>query len=118
MRIAIAVIVFTAVIVTGLLGEQKEAPKPIEVQGEIVDLHCHSSRGASGEKHAGCAEACISRGVPAGLVAADGIIYLLLDEKMTSVKDRIVGKVGRPVTVSGTVTEVGGLKILKATGIE
>jgi hypothetical protein len=118
MRIAAAVVIFMAIIVTGLLAQQKETAKPVAIQGEIVDLHCHSSRGASGEKHAGCAEACISRGVPAGLVTTDGVIYLLLDEKMTSVKDRIAGKVGKPVTVSGTVTEVGGMKIVKATKID
>lgn len=119
MRIATAVVIFMAIIVTGLLAQpNEEAAKQVAIQGEIVDLHCHSSRGASGEKHAGCAEACISRGVPAGLVTTDGVIYLLLDEKMTSVKDRIAGKVGKAVTVSGTVTEVGGMKIVKATKID
>lgn len=115
-RIALVLIVLLASPMV-FAGDEAKA-KSVNIRGEIVDLHCHSSRGASGEKHSGCAEACIGRGVPAGLVGEDGEVYLLIDEKMTSIKDRVAGKVGKPVTVVGTLSEVGGLKILKATSIE
>ncbi|HVR38992.1 MAG TPA: hypothetical protein VMU84_07835, partial [Thermoanaerobaculia bacterium] len=46
----------------------RAADDPVTITGEVVDLHCYTTRGAHGEEHAGCANACISRGVPAGLV--------------------------------------------------
>lgn len=58
-----------------LASVAEDSPKPVTIpvtiKGEVVDLHCHITRGASGEKHAGCAEACISRGVPAGGCASN-----------------------------------------------
>jgi len=92
--------------------------EPVTITGELVDLHCYTTRGAQGETHAGCANACISRGVPAGLVAEDGTLYLLLDEKPFSVKDKVAGKAGKKVTARGTVVERGGMKALQITSIE
>ena len=88
------------------------------IVGQVVDLHCYTTRGAEGETHAGCANACISRGVPAGLVAEDGTLYLLLDEKPFSVKEKVAGKAGKKVTARGTVVERGGMKALQMTSIE
>lgn len=118
MRSRVALILIVLLTVPVLFAGDEAKAKSVTLRGEIVDLHCNSSRDASGEKHSGCAEACIGRGVPAGLVVENGDVYLLIDEKMTSIKDRVAGKVGKPVMVVGTLSEVGGLKILKVTSIE
>lgn len=96
----------------------EDTPKPVTLKGEVVDLHCHITRGAAGEKHAGCAEACISRGVPAGFLAENGTLYVLLDEKMISVKDKVAGKVGKPLTASGFIVEKDGLRLFKLVSLE
>jgi type 1 fimbria pilin len=90
----------------------------VTMTGEIVDLHCYTSRGARGEEHAGCANACISRDVPAGFLAGDGTLYLLVNEKPVSVKDRIAGKAGKKVTVRGKVVEKSGVKALQLASVE
>jgi hypothetical protein len=94
------------------------AADEVTLSGEIVDLHCYTSRGAHGEEHAGCSNACISRDVPAGLLAEDGTLYLLINEKPVSVKEKIAGKAGKKVTAKGKVVERSGVKALQLTSVE
>ncbi|HEX6098800.1 MAG TPA: hypothetical protein VF432_20965 [Thermoanaerobaculia bacterium] len=101
-----------------LLAFTASAADEVTLTGEIVDLHCYTSRGAHGEEHAGCANACISRDVPAGLLAADGTLYLLINEKPVSVKEKIAGKAGKKVTAKGKVVERSGVKALQLTSVE
>lgn len=90
----------------------------VTMKGEIVDLHCYTSRGEKGEAHAGCANACISRDVPAGFIAEDGTLYLLVNEKSVSVKEKVAGRAGKPVKVTGKVVERSGMKALQLTSVE
>ena len=92
--------------------------KTVTLTGEIVDLHCYTSRGAHGEEHAGCSNACISRDVPAALLTEDGTLYLLLNEKAVSVKEKIAGKAGKNVTVHGKVVERSGVRALQLSSVE
>ena len=86
------------------------AADEVSIAGEIVDLHCYTSRGAHGEEHAGCSNACISRDVPAGFLAENGTLYLLVNEKPNSVKEK--------VTVKARVVEKGGVKVLQLVSVE
>ncbi len=90
----------------------------VELKGEIVDLHCYTARDAKGEEHAGCSNACISRDVPAGLLADDGTLYLLINEKPVSVKEKVAGKAGKKVTAKGKVVERSGMKALQLVSVE
>ncbi len=90
----------------------------VSMKGEIVDLHCYTSRGAHGAEHAGCANACLSRDVPAGFLAEDGTLYLLVNEKSVSVKEKVAGKAGKAVRVTGKVVERSGMKVLQLATIE
>jgi hypothetical protein len=90
----------------------------VTLTGEIVDLHCYTARGAKGEEHAGCSNACISRDVPAGFLADDGTLYLLVNEKPVSVKEKVAGKAGKKVTAKGKVVERNGVKALQLTSVE
>jgi hypothetical protein len=94
------------------------ADEPVTLTGEIVDLHCYTSRGAKGEEHAGCSNACLSRDVPAGFLADDGTLYLLVNEKPVSVKDKVAGKAGKKVTVKGKIVERSGVKTLQLASVE
>ena len=47
-------------------------------RGEVVALGCYLRQGARGEAHRACAEACLKRGMPAGLLTDTGELYLLL----------------------------------------
>ena len=90
----------------------------VTLTGEIVDLHCYTSRGARGEEHAGCSNACISRDVPAALLTDDGTLYLLVNEKPVSVKEKVAGKAGKKVKAHGTIVERNGVKALQLASIE
>jgi hypothetical protein len=95
--------------------------KEVTLAGEIVDLHCYLTKHGGegkGADHAGCANACISRGVSPGFLAKDGALYVLFDAKMVSPKDTIAGLAGKPVTVTGVVVERDGVKALRLLKVE
>jgi hypothetical protein len=108
-----------AIAVAAALGPSPAAEgQDARLEGTVVDLHCYVTRGAEGAEHAGCANACISRGVPAGFLAKDGTLYVLLEEKSISVKERVAGMAGLPVRLEGTAVERGGLKALRIKTLE
>src|SRR4030095_15120078 len=79
----------------------------VTLAGEVVDLHCYLTRGASGPAHAGCANACLARGVTAGVLAEDARVFALLAGRPSPVKDQIAGLAGEKVTLTGTPVERG-----------
>ena len=97
-------------------GEKKE----VTLKGEIVDMHCYISRhnGGQGAEHAGCANSCISRGVTPGFVSEDGKLYVLLNEKMIAVKDKIAGLAGQTVRITGFVIERDGVRAIELLRVE
>jgi hypothetical protein len=99
-------------------GSEGDEKKPVTLKGEIVDMHCFVSRGERGPDHAGCANACLSRDVPAGFVTEDGTLYVLLNERPVSVKDKVAGLAGKPVTVTGIVVERNGIKGLQLQSVK
>lgn len=113
-------VVLTAVILLAVAASAEN--ESVSMTGEIVDLHCYTGTGphsgAHGAEHAGCANACLNRDVPAGFLADDGTLYLVVNEKMNSVKEKIAGKAGQKVTVTGKVVERSGMKVLQLVTVE
>lgn len=100
---------------------QSPAPAEASLKGEVVDMHCYITRHAQegrGPGHAGCANACINRGVTPGFVASDGKLYLLFDEKPFSVKEKIAGLAGQQVTLTGTIVERDGVRGILFKSVE
>ena len=58
--------------------EKKRNTKDLQIEGEVVDLTCYTSRGLSGAGHKACATRCLTRGAPAGLVDQDGNIFVII----------------------------------------
>ena len=56
----------------------KQKTKDSQIEGEVVDLTCYTSRGLSGEGHKSCAIRCLTRGAPAGLVDQNGNIFVII----------------------------------------
>jgi hypothetical protein len=92
------------------------ADDTVTLTGEIVDLHCYTARGAHGEDHAGCSNACLSRDVPAGLLVGD-TLYLLLNERPVAVKEKVAGLAGKTVKATGKVVERNGMKALMVESV-
>ena len=56
----------------------KQKTKDSQIEGEVVDLTCYTSRGLSGAGHRSCASRCLTRGAPAGLVDQEGNIFVII----------------------------------------
>lgn len=91
-------------------------PAPIELHGEIVDLHCYlqQSEKAIGEAHAACARRCLEQGQPMGLLEDDGTLWVLSAWHLSSnAFDTAKQMAGRRVVVEGIATERQGLHALE-----
>ena len=100
------------------LRAEDAAAADVTLKGVVVDMHCFVTRGAADADHAGCANACIARGVPAGFLAEDGTLYLLLAEKPFSVKDQVKDLAAVPATLTGTPVARGGMRGIRIKSIE
>lgn len=69
------------------------------VEGELLDTHCYSKGGASGESHAKCASKCLSTGIPAA-VLVDGKAWTLTTNPVP-----LAEAGGKTVRVTGTQNE-------------
>ena len=58
-------------------AEEKPDAKQVQIEGEVVDLGCFTTRDARGEDHKACATRCIKNGNPAGIVVDNGKVYTI-----------------------------------------
>jgi type 1 fimbria pilin len=66
------------------LAAQGHAATPgneMTITGQVVDLNCNTTNGASGAAHKACAQACAKAGVPLGILSSDGTMYLPVSSK-------------------------------------
>jgi hypothetical protein len=84
----------------------------ITVTGEVLDLACYTDHGAHGAKHAGCAEKCISGGLPVGLKGTDGVTYLLIGDHAPA-NDILAPFAAKTVTVKGKFVSRDGINLLE-----
>jgi|ERR1700677_2587839 len=82
------------------------------IKGEVLDMACYLDHGASGEKHAGCAEKCISSGLPVGIKDADGKVYLVIGDHKPLNSD-LAPFAGKQVTLKGKVVTKDGVTMLE-----
>jgi sulfoxide reductase heme-binding subunit YedZ len=90
------------------------------LRGEIVDSKCHLGVMNPGERrtHRACAKLCIRGGIPPMLWCEDanGEVrrLLLVDTDGKAVNDRVLELVGDPVEITGEVTRIDDILLLKA----
>ncbi len=83
------------------------------VTGEILDMKCYMTSGAHGDNHKDCSVSCIKGGAPMGVLTDDGKVYLLVAGKANpAAYDDAKKMAGEKVTVTGTVSEKGGVQAL------
>lgn len=117
---AVIVLLALGALVAGarFLPAEEKAAAPVTLEGTIVDMHCYVTHGINDAAHTKCANACIARGIPAGLLAWDGTLYVLFEEKPFSVKDRVAGLADVAVRVVGIPSTRGGIKGLQVQTVE
>ena len=116
--VLIALLVLAALAAGSRFLQAEEPAADVTVTGVVVDMHCYVTRGAADAEHAGCANACIARGVPAGFLAGDGTLYVLLAEKPVSVKDQVKDLAAVAAKVTGTPVTRGGVRGIRIKSIE
>ena len=100
-------------------GEAKAKPKVMTIKGEIVDTGCYLSHGAKGEKHKECATKCVAGGMPIGLLAANGKLYLLTpNHDNADAYNHFKDMVASMVEVTGTSMERSGMLGLDVTDVK
>ncbi len=62
-------------------GHGATAGNEMTITGQVIDLNCHTTNGASGAAHKACAQACAKAGVPLGILSSDGTIYVPVSSK-------------------------------------
>jgi predicted lipoprotein with Yx(FWY)xxD motif len=62
-------------------AHETTAGNDMTITGQVVDLNCYTTNGASGAGHKACGEACAKSGVPLGILSSDGTIYLPVSSK-------------------------------------
>ena len=91
---------------------------PVTIVGEVVDAWCYASQTMGpgrGLGHDACALACINGGVSPGILE-DGTKILYLAAKYTGYqgcREILLPYVGKRVTVTGLVGDLGGNNVLK-----
>jgi type 1 fimbria pilin len=78
-----AVFALLALIPLTLAAQAHEATAGTEmtITGQVIDLNCYVTNGASGAGHKACASACAKAGVPLGILSSDGTIYMPVSSK-------------------------------------
>lgn len=93
------------------------------VTGEVIDVACYFDDGASGPSHAACARRCIESGLPVGLKATDGKVYVLIGGQMPpgpqpgpkheSFNAQLAPYAATVVTVSGVLVSKAGVNVIE-----
>ena len=83
------------------------------VTGEVIDLACYMPHPQSGQgaAHRKCAETCVKKGLPMGLLTSDKQVYLLLeDHENPKPYAQLKDKAAEKVTVEGEKVTQGGVQ--------
>lgn len=91
--------------------------REITVRGEVLDMTCYIAYNLSGPEHATCAKECIKRGLPAGIKAEDGKVYLLTGKPGDSVDAELADYAAKIVTIKGKETMRDGFAQLQVEEI-
>ena len=85
----------------------------IIVTGEVLDMTCYIASNLSGPDHAECARVCIRNGLPAGLKAGNGKVYLLTGQPGQTVNAQLADLAAKVVTIKGKETTRDGFAQLQ-----
>jgi hypothetical protein len=121
-QLAAAILISASV--TALLMKWSERRRPpvlgaqeIVVTGEVLDMTCYIASNLSGPDHAKCAGDCIRSGLPAGIKAQDGKVYLLTGGPGHSINAELAEYAGKTLTIKGRQTVRDGFAQLQVEEI-
>ena len=96
----------------------KTGARSTTVRGELVDMGCYLGSGARGADHKGCATKCLAGGMPAGLLTADGKLYLLtLNHDNPDPYNKLKDMAAETVTVTGSLMQRNGVMAIDVSDV-
>lgn len=99
---------FLFIFSTSAFAQSKET-----IKGEVLDMSCYMTKGAKGQGHKKCAQSCLDKGLPAGILSEDGQIYLLVeDHSAADAYKKTLEHAAETVKVTGKVVTKNGMKSL------
>jgi hypothetical protein len=110
-----------ALAAAGLLAGAVAVRADDTLTGEVVDLACYIGHPESGhgQSHRKCADVCLKKGMPMGILTEDKQVYLLLqDHDNPKPYDALTQKAAETVTVEGRKATQGGVQALVVSGIK
>lgn len=88
------------------------------ITGQVIDLNCHTTQGASGAGHKQCAQACAKAGVALAILGSDGTVYVPVSSKAGDPQNsKLVPFAEDKVKVSGTHRFSNGIHTIEITSI-
>jgi hypothetical protein len=122
LQLAAAILISAAITAVAIkLSERKSERlaqgQEIIVTGEVLDMTCYIASNLHGPEHAVCARECIKSGLPAGIKATDGRVYLLTGQPGESVNTRLAEYAAQIVTIKGKMTTRSGFVQLQVEEI-
>jgi hypothetical protein len=118
-----AAIVISASVTAVLMKWSERRNRPVAgaqeilVTGEVLDMTCYIAYNLSGPDHAKCARDCIRSGLPVGIKAQDGKVYLLTGEAGHSINAELADYAAQVVTIKGRKTVRDGFAQLQVEEI-
>jgi len=80
--LALVALAAVATSASGQMQPQMAAAEDVEIQAQVVDMSCKLVYNLSGDMHRECAEVCADKGIPLGLLTADGTFFLPVSAAM------------------------------------
>jgi hypothetical protein len=122
LKLAAAIIISASITALGFKSsERKSHPiaqgQEILVRGEVLDMTCYIAYNLSGPEHASCARDCIRSGLPVGIKAEDGKVYLLTGKAGRPVNAQLADYAAKIVTIRGKETMRDGFAQLQVDEI-
>ena len=89
------------------------------ITGQVIDLNCYVSMGASGASHKACAQACAKAGVALAILSSDGTLYMPVSAKPADPQNaRLEPFAEGKVKVTGTHRMASGMHTIQIKTIE
>ena len=106
-----------------LAAQEQKAAAPagneMTLTGQVVDVNCYVSMGASGAGHKQCAAGCAKKGVALAILGSDGMLYMPVSSKPGDPQNsRLEPFAEGRVKVTGTHRMSSGLHTIEIKTIE
>ncbi|MBN22436.1 MAG: hypothetical protein CL678_14225 [Bdellovibrionaceae bacterium] len=96
-------------------SHHQEKAKESRIEGKLVGLTCFVKHGATGEGHRKCAQECAEKGLPLGILTADGKLFQVSGQGHASLKEtnmKLLKYAEKDIIAMGETFEKNGMNMI------